>query len=142
MKSMYRLTFLRALLLAFGVMVAAAHPALAQKVKAEGKFTLAHDVQWGSTVVPAGDYYFSLDSTAMPSLLTLHQSSGKVVAFIVPVALNRADYSENAKLVLTHDGEKSFVSSLYVGELGVVFQYSTKQTNTHSSERETLISMR
>ena len=50
--------FVYAALLAVTAMSFTPSPAAAQE-PAHGKFTLTHNVNWGSAVVPAGDYEFS-----------------------------------------------------------------------------------
>jgi hypothetical protein len=124
MKSIYSITFLKIVALTIAVVAVSVCPAHAQAT--EGKFTLAHDVHWGNTIVPAGDYSFTINSSnsyGIPSLLTLRKSNGKVIAMISPTASSKTHYSENAELVLTREGEERFVSSLYLGELGIVLNY-------------------
>jgi len=50
-------------------------PALAQD--AAGKFTLTKEVRWGSAVLPAGDYQYSLEHRAGALLLLRHSGAGK-----------------------------------------------------------------
>ena len=124
MKSV-RFSFLMVLGLLAGMLVAA--PSAAHAQAAEGKFTLPSAAHWGNLALPAGDYSFSLESSGRPAWITVRDGQNSVVGMIAPVSLSNVNYSNTSQLVLTHKGDEVFISSLRVGDLGVVFDYAVPE---------------
>lgn len=77
-----------------------------------GKFTLTHSVQWDNTVLPAGDYTFSLSRTQSKNLnlLDVHGAKRKVSLFV------RGEWScetcQHAAIYLSLQGDHYAVTSL------------------------------
>lgn len=87
---------------------------------AHGKFTLTHDVLWGSAVVPTGEYEFSFDPESVSPVLTLNRIGGTRGGFILlVVATERGRTSEASRLVLTTSPEGSYVRAMELPESGV-----------------------
>ncbi|MGH9540179.1 MAG: hypothetical protein ACRD3H_19800 [Terriglobales bacterium] len=123
MKSKRNATLFRVLVLAAAVLGASATPAHAQS--ANGKFTLTHETRWGGAVLSPGDYTFSLESPSYPAQLVVAKGGGGKMAIILPRAVSTERLVEGSRLVLSRgEGGESFVSALYLEDLGLSLHYS------------------
>jgi len=85
-----------------------------------GKFTLPYDVSWQSTVLPAGEYSFTMDSLARPVRIIV-RGMGKAA---IIVAQGMSDSAEKTSaLTMEHRGGKRVVRSLQFAPLGLVLNY-------------------
>jgi len=92
--------------------------------RAQGKFTLAHEVHWQNAVVPAGDYRFTLSSDGASGMLTLSKLSGSRTGFMLMVHdTDDAKPSDSSRLVLKTTPEGSYVSSMQLPEFGVTLNF-------------------
>jgi hypothetical protein len=87
----------------------------------QGKFTLPNDVRWANATLPAGDYTFSLSSTAMSGRVFLQGPNGG--AFILTSVTDKRNEGDSSKLTIERRGGISFVRSMYLAELGVELRY-------------------
>ena len=117
-------------LLALGLLAAllCAGGAGAQSPIFKGKFTLPYQVQWGKAILPAGEYWLSLD-LATPSRLTLHRQ-GQAAMFLMPRRISEGDAGKMSVLVIERGGDRSTVRTLRLAELNVVFEYVAPNTET------------
>jgi hypothetical protein len=95
-----------------------------------GKFTLAHEVHWGQAVLPAGDYFIRMESTASPAKISPADGSGAGVYTEFP--LIEDSHTGGTYLTITNEANQRRVRSLNLPQIGkmVVFAPLTK------SERE------
>ena len=117
-------------LLALGLLAAllCAGGASAQSPIFKGKFTLPYQVQWGKAILPAGEYWLSLDP-ATPSRLTLHRQ-GQAAVFLMPRRITEGNAGNKSVLVIEPGGDQSTVRALRLAELNVVFEYVAPNTET------------
>ena len=107
--------------------------ALAQE-PARGKFTLTHDVRWGTAKVPAGDYEFSYDPNSVVPVLSLRKISGTRAGFIVIVSETEdSKPSDLSRLVLESSPEGSYVSAMRLPDSGMTLLFHAPP---HSAERQ------
>ena len=99
----------------------AAGPASAQDVF-KGSFTLPEEARWGSVNLPAGDYTFTLKSTALPALITLNGPKGG--CYILSTATDRMDMDKPSNLTIERHGVRGFIKDLYLAELHLKLNYS------------------
>jgi hypothetical protein len=100
---------------------AAPAPAAAQDAY-HGRFTLTHDVRWSQALLPAGEYTFSLKSTALPAQILVHGPNG-----FVTVMTSATDTKKNdalSSITIERRGGMRVVSDLYLAELGIDLRYS------------------
>jgi hypothetical protein len=90
---------------------------------ARGKFTLTSETHWGPAVLPAGDYVVSFDSATSPTITTIRGADGNPAAMIFPLSRTEMPISSGSLLQLERRGKDTYVSSFYLKELGVEFQY-------------------
>jgi hypothetical protein len=123
MKSIRRFSLLKVLVLAVAAMGVSAIPAYAQT--ATGTFSLAHKVLWGSAVLPAGNYAFSLNSQDSPARVTVRQVGGPIVAMLLPQSISDDNFVGSSNLVLREEGGESVVSTLRLKNIGMALQFAS-----------------
>ena len=93
---------------------------LAAEEQAHGKFTLTHDVHWGSALVPAGDYEFRYDPYEPSPILTVTRINGGRAAYMMLVTNAEASRpSDSNQLLLQTVADGSYVSSMQLAECGI-----------------------
>jgi hypothetical protein len=114
---------------AYAVLLAAATlnvaPSLASaQAPAHGKFTLTHEVHFGTAKVPAGEYVFSYDPNGVTPVLTLSKMSGPRAGFMVLVPF-RADSkpSDTSKLLLESTPDGKYVSAMQLPDSGITLHF-------------------
>ncbi len=135
MKSIRSSMLFKLFILAVGLMAATAIPAQAQS--ATGKFTLTHEARWGNVLLSPGVYSFALQSPGLPAAIMVGKAGGVQVAIVLPASVSAEKLGAGSTLSLnrTEAGE-SFVSALYLGELGLSLHYSAprSQATTESAK--------
>ena len=100
-------------------------PTLASAQDARGTFKLTHDVHWQNSLVPAGEYAFTVESKGPSELLLLRKISGTGAGFMMLVNdASPAKPSEISKLVLVSRPNGSFVSAMELPDLGVTLHFT------------------
>jgi hypothetical protein len=133
MKSIHCSMLFNAFILAIGIVGASAGSAHAQS--ANGTFTLSHEARWGAVVLPAGEYMFSLQSPSMPAQLIVRETSGSRVAMVLPQVISQEKVTGISRLVLNHNERgESFVSALYLGDIGLGLHYTQARTGIPTPE--------
>ena len=142
MKSIRSSMFFRVLFLtlAIGTLGASASPASAQT--ASGKFTLTHETRWGSALLAPGEYKFSLSSPTLPAPILVSKIGSPEVALILPRTVSSEKLTDGSRLVLSHnEGGDSFVTALYLGDLGLSLHYASPKSQVAASETAKLGAM-
>ena len=133
MTSIRSSSLLKVLVLALGVLAASAGSARAQT--ATGKFTLTHETRWGSLVLTPGDYTFSLESPSLPAPIMVGKVGTPAVAVVLPQAVSSERLTDTSSLILSHDQRgESFVSGLYLGDLGLSLHYAAPKAQMPVAE--------
>ena len=94
----------------------------------QGKFTLPVEARWGGSVLPAGDYAFTLPSTAAPYAVYV-RGEGKA-AIIIAAAAETKVVSERPQLNLVNTGDGYAVRTLEAPALGLTFVYAAPAART------------
>jgi hypothetical protein len=116
--------FVFATLLAFTALNFSSSLASAQE-PARGKFTLTHEVHWGTAKLPEGDYQFSFDPSTVGRMLTLSKVSGIRTGYMVLVpAMEETNSPAMSRLVLEATPEGSYVSAMLLPEFGMTLRFS------------------
>jgi hypothetical protein len=99
-----------------------------------GKFTLSHEVRWGSAKLSAGDYEFSYDPDTGTHMLSLSKLSGARAGYMVLVTdTDDAKPSDLNRLVLTATPDGSYVSALQLPEFGMTLHFNVP---SHPTQRQ------
>jgi hypothetical protein len=101
----------------------AASAASAQSEAYRGKFTLPMSVRWGTAVLQAGDYTFSLNSSALHSVLIVRADSDQSAVIVLPSSYSDHVTSENSSLLIVRSGGKATIRRLHLKEASVDFFY-------------------
>ena len=119
-----RSSWMKGLVLA--LLAAALSPGLVNAAdSAQGKFTLPMAVQWGKAELPAGDYTFTLASAGLPAMVTVRsETKGSTGAMVFAHAYNPASSSDGSSLTIGRSGDRGFISSMHLAELGITFYYA------------------
>lgn len=117
--------------------VLAAFPAAGHAQSVAGKFTLPHEAHWGRAVLPAGEYEIHVESINYPARLVIQRSDRTTAALVMPATITAVSRPGNSQLDLVQTESGSFVSSMYLKDPGVEFNFITpkaKDTQMASSE--------
>ena len=91
------------------------------QVAFRGKFTLPYDVSWQSTVLPAGEYSFTMESPARPVRIIV-RGMGKA-AIIMAQGISLRSTEKASALTVERRGGKRVVRSLQLAPLSLVLNY-------------------
>jgi len=101
---------------------------------ARGKFTLTHDVHFGSAKVPAGDYEFSYDLNGISPVLSLSKVSGSPAGFMVLVpTTDEIRGTATSLLVLETTADGSYVSAMQLPAFNMILHFTVPN---HTTERQ------
>jgi len=127
MKSIRSSMLFKMFVLAIVLAGASAIPAQAQS--ATGKFTLIHDARWGNVLLTPGVYSFALQSPSLPAAIMVGKTGEAKIAIVLPASVSAERPAVGSTLLLnrTASGE-SFVSALYLGDLGLSLHYSAPRS--------------
>jgi hypothetical protein len=87
----------------------------------KGNFTLTDDVRWNGTELPAGEYSFTLSSTAMPAKILLHGPNGSM--WVLTSSVSTKAVGDNSSLTIERRGDSRYISDLYLADLGMDLRY-------------------
>jgi len=93
----------------------------------KGQFTLTSDVVWNNRDLPAGNYEFTLDSTAMPAKILLHGPNGYM--WVLTSVVSGKDQGKSSNLTVERRNGECFISDLYIAELGMDLRYRAPKLN-------------
>jgi hypothetical protein len=110
-------------------------PTLASaQAPAHGRFTLTHEVRWGSAKLSAGEYEFSYDPDTGTHMLSLSKLSGPRAGYMMLITdTDDAKPSDLNRLVLTAAPDGSYVSALQLPEFGMTLHFTVP---SHPTERQ------
>ena len=108
---------------------------------AHGKFTLKHDVLWGTAKVPAGEYEFSYDPNALSPVLTITKVSGTRASYMVLIPASAASkVSDENQLLLETRVDGSYVSALRLPQSGVTLYFAVpSRSGKHMAKSATTV---
>jgi hypothetical protein len=123
MKAIRFTDWLRVLILAGFVACLTGGVASAQDFS--GKFTLPFEARWGSAILPAGDYSFTMDMARAPFLAKIRGENGTVLVLAQSVS-DRSIAAQN-ELILVPRAGKYTVRALNLAGVGLVFTYGISE---------------
>jgi len=105
----------------FASICASVNPASAQNAF-QGRFTLAHEIRWQSAVLPAGDYTFAMESTAMPCTMIVRGPNG--ATFELSSSTDKRTVEGPSVLILERRNGDFYVRELYMADRGLHVFYN------------------
>lgn len=134
-KSIYHSTFAKLTLFGLMAFCGAASPAFGQGTVA-GKFTLTENTRFGTKILPAGSYNFSVEATGVLQSVNSIQGAPQVVQVIMtpaaksgPVTILFAKAARSAqalyasKLVLSPDKNEMVMHTMVLDQQGLVLDF-------------------
>ncbi len=88
-----------------------------------GRFTLPLDTRWGTTVLPAGSYSFTVQSATNSFLLSVRDERAQSVMLMASYGASEDKHSEGSHLIVVRQGEKATVRGLHLEPVGMTFYY-------------------
>jgi len=105
--------FVFAIIIILSISAAFPNASRAQQIL-RGEFSLSQQVRWGSSVLPAGDYVYFVDSNRWPIAVRVEQKGGGFSGMFVPQALLRPGKQGLTGIGLGTVGHDSYVATLYL----------------------------
>lgn len=115
--------FAYAALLAFTTLTFDPSPAAAQDI-AYGRFTLTHEVHWQNTIVPAGEYRFSVEGEGPSSVLVLSKLDGRRAGFLLTAQNTDDRMAGPNRLVMESTSHGSYVTAMRLPEFGLTLHFA------------------
>lgn len=100
----------------------------------KGKVNLPTQVRWGKAILPAGEYWVTLNSPSLPALLTIRTTDGKRTVFVMPAEINRSNVKGTSAVVLHRRGNQATVQTLRITEAGLVLRYAPQKFDNKEME--------
>ena len=109
-------------------------PSLASAQEARGKFTLTHDVFFGTTKVSAGEYAFSFASDAPSHTLRLTKLDRTRAGYLLLVASTAdAKPTDLSRLILEVTPDGSYATAMQLPALGMTLEFMAPP---HATEKQ------
>ena len=109
-------------------------PSLASAQEARGKFTLTHDVHFGTTKVPAGEYAFSFDPNTSSRMLRLTKLDAARAGYLLLVASTGDTKSTDlSRLLLQSTPDGSYATAMQLPEIGMTLEFIVP---SHATEKQ------
>jgi hypothetical protein len=113
------------LALALLVMALAPASASAQSVF-KGHFTLPVETVWGSAILPAGEYSFTMESLASPYTITV-RGENNTAMINVTGGIKQHEGTGQSVLVIARRNGRAAVNRVYLEPLGTTFYYGPEK---------------
>jgi hypothetical protein len=110
-------------------------PAFGQSSK--GEFTLPHEVHWGTIVLPAGSYSYSVERHAGPVLVVYPKTGGEGY-FLMASAVSRTDATTPNRLTIEHRGADWYVTRMGVNDMGEALLFQAPAVGSASDSKPKL----
>jgi hypothetical protein len=123
----YRNRLLAIAIFGLAALCVAALPAASQAPVSGGKFALPYAVKWHEATLPAGEYSFRLQSSALPAIIEVRGPNG--TQMIMATAIDRKERTEESSMTIEWHGEQPFVRDLNIGHLGLQVIYSVPKAS-------------
>jgi hypothetical protein len=104
--------------------------------RAEGEFKLSEEVRSANSVLPKGEYVFSVDPGRSPMSVQVHQKDGGFSGTFVPQAFAKGVYSGPSGVLVQRIEGEAFVTSLRVQSLRAQLDFPVEglKENGHTAE--------
>jgi len=102
-----------------------------------GKFTLPYEAYWGQTLLSAGDYSYSLESTGPSARLLVRKSTGTSGFMVIASSSSNIEPSTITELTIRQEGAGDrFISSLSLGEVGEILHFAVVSRHTDVAQND------
>ncbi len=130
MKSTRKFSFFVATL-ALAIAVCTAVPA-AHAADMRGILTLPVEANWNGTVLPAGNYEYSLQYNGAATLVMVRNTETMKGSLFLASAVSSETAVGQPELILTREGSGMAVTALSVGDMSLAFGATSPKAVAHS----------
>jgi len=130
-------SFTRSKVFALVLVAIFALPMLAHADGYKGKFTLTAETHWGSAILAPGDYDFMLDSASAPTRVVVRSANGNVAAILISMWSSETSTVKTNSLQLETRGSDTFVSAVYLTDMGTELHFAVPTLKAGTIARET-----
>lgn len=117
--------------LALAIAVCTAVPA-AHAADMRGTLTLPMEASWNGTVLPAGNYEYSLQYNGASTLILVRNTETMKGSLFLASSISSAAGVEKPELTLTREGSEMAVTALSVGDMSLAFGATSPKAITHA----------
>jgi hypothetical protein len=121
MKMIRRFAQVQVLLLS--LLSSTAVPIAAHAEEVHGRFTLTSETHWGSAVLPAGEYTYTLATRSAMPVILLRAVKGNEAAFISADSETGTSATAPNAITITAYGKVQVITELHVNDAGLVLHY-------------------
>jgi hypothetical protein len=100
-----------------------------------GTFKLPMQAHWGTAVLPAGDYSYTVEMHGSGPVVAIRTADGKCSGLFFARSVSTVAESGVQSLTLTHVGTDTFVSSFQLGAIGLSLDYSMPKQVTAIAQK-------
>ncbi len=106
----------------------------------KGKVNLGSEVRWGKAILPAGEYWITLNLPSLPATVTIQSANGSQTALVMPVEIYRSGAKGSNALIVARQGIQRTVHALRLSEVGLTLRYEPQgaQKRKAIEEAETI----
>lgn len=104
--------------------------------RAVGEFKLSEEVRWGNSILPRGQYEYSVDSGRSPMVVQVRQKDGGFSGTFTPQSYSKESYSGPAAVVVERVGGEAFVTALRVEALKAQLDFPVQGVNENGRARD------
>jgi hypothetical protein len=94
----------------------------------KGSFTLPFEARWGTVVLPAGEYSFTLDRGVVGGRVTITTEDRQAAGFVLNQGVYDRQTIDHSELILVRDGGNYTVRALRLEDRGLTLEYSVPMT--------------
>lgn len=94
-----------------------------------GEFKLSEPVHWVDSILPAGDFAYTVDAEGMTAAVHVHQKGGGFSGTFMPKQFIRGTYTGPSRVIVEKVGTETFVITLRVQEIGAQMQFPISESN-------------
>ena len=103
-----------------------------------GEFKLSQEVRWESSVLPMGEYEYSVDSRKSPSVVRVQQKNGGFSAVFTPRSFLRDEQQGGNGLGLASAGNETYVTAISLQKLGGQLIFSAAASAPENAAADTV----
>ncbi|HEY0704138.1 MAG TPA: hypothetical protein VGD60_15315 [Candidatus Acidoferrales bacterium] len=105
-------------------------PMVAHAEEAHGRFTLTSETHWGTAVLPAGEYTYTLATRSAMPVILLRSVKGTEAAFISAYRETSTTATTPNAITIQAIGNVKVITELHVNDAGLVLHYRAPALET------------
>jgi hypothetical protein len=103
---------------------------------AQGEFTISQSTHWGNSILPVGNYHYSVETDTSPASVHVWQKGGGFSAVFIPHSVKGENSRGQTEIVLQQVGDTMYVSSVHVREMSAVLNFPAPLANENTDNSD------